>query len=208
MKLQDFFPLIYCINLDGRPDRWEKAQEEFKKVGIENVQRFSAIKENPPWLGCYSSHLEILTEAELLQKNVLIFEDDVEFINFDKFDMESALDEMNKYYWWDMLYFGGNILKPFYKASNYWARLRHCQSTHAYGVNWKFIPRLRDWIYSNTPAILDVIYANTIVPNRNCFITIPSMLAIQRTDYSDIEGRAMSYDLPLKRYNKFYKSQK
>jgi len=41
MKLEEFFPLIFCINMDSRPDRWEKTQKEFEKIGIKNVKRFS-----------------------------------------------------------------------------------------------------------------------------------------------------------------------
>ena len=37
----DYFDEIYCINLDHRKDRWQHAQEEFKKVGIlDRVQRY------------------------------------------------------------------------------------------------------------------------------------------------------------------------
>ena len=27
--------------MDSRPDRWEKTQKEFEKIGIKNVKRFS-----------------------------------------------------------------------------------------------------------------------------------------------------------------------
>jgi len=208
MKLEEFFPLIFCINMDSRPDRWEKTQKEFEKIGIKNVKRFSAIEYEPSWFGCYLSHMEILSEARRVKENVLIFEDDIEFVNFNNFDIEQALDEMNNFYWWDMLYLGGNILKPFYQVSKYWAKLTHCQSTHAYGVNHTFVPRLRDWFFSQKKkTILDVMYADGVIPYRNCYITIPSMVAIQRTDYSDIEKREMNYDIPIRRYEHFLRKK-
>lgn len=32
MNSFDYFDEIYCINLDERTDRWQHAQEEFKKL--------------------------------------------------------------------------------------------------------------------------------------------------------------------------------
>ena len=82
MNSFDYFDEIYCINLDSRPDRWQHAQLEFKKAGIEDrVQRFSAIKENDGRVGVIKSNLAIVKMAkEKNLKNVLVFEDDVEFI--------------------------------------------------------------------------------------------------------------------------------
>jgi GR25 family glycosyltransferase involved in LPS biosynthesis len=205
MELYDLFPLIYCINLDKRKDRWDDAQEEFEKVGIK-PKRFSAIENNNSAYGCYLSHVKILEEAEKKRQNVLIFEDDIEFINYDKDFISSALEEMYYFPWWDMLYLGGNILKPFYQVSNYWAKLNHCQSTHAYGINKHFVSRLLEWLKKKS-SILDVLYADNIVPFNNCYITVP-MMAIQRTDYSDIEKREMTYDLPLQRYEHFLQKRK
>lgn len=209
MEFKEFFPLMYCINLDNRKDRWELANAEFERAGI-HPQRFSAITHKYPPRGCYLSHLAILKEAEKQNKNVFIFEDDIEFIDIEKYFTKKALEDMENHYWWDMLYLGGNILKPFYKVSPYWAKLLHCQSTHAYGVNRYFVPKLINWLekYSqNEKNILDVVYAETVVPYVSAYISIP-MLAIQRTDYSDIEGREMTYDLPLKRYEHFLQERK
>ena len=40
-KLKDIGP-IYCINLDGQPERWEYMEEQFKYWEIENYHRISA----------------------------------------------------------------------------------------------------------------------------------------------------------------------
>jgi hypothetical protein len=101
-----------------------------------------------------------------------------------------------------MVYFGGNVLKPFYQITDHLAKLTHCQSTHAYAINKHFVGGLVDWLENNQTYIIDVLYAEKVVPYNNCFITIP-MLAIQRPDYSDIEKQNMTYDIPIQRYNKF-----
>jgi GR25 family glycosyltransferase involved in LPS biosynthesis len=206
MKLNEFFDSVYCINLDSRLDRWDTSLKEFEKIGF-IPERFSAIPHEQSWRGCYLSHLEILKQAREKKESVLIFEDDVEFINYDEEIITNTLKELDAFHWWDMFYLGGNILKPFYQITDHLGKLTHCQSTHAYAVNKFFLDRLIHWLESNQVYIIDVLYAEGVVPLRNCFISIP-MMAIQRADYSDIEKRKMTYDLPIERYNKFLVKRK
>lgn len=193
------FPLSYCVNLDKRKDRWEKSLLEFSKIKF-TPPRFSAIEHPIPAAGCRLSHLTILKEALDKNENVLIFEDDVKFINYGKSIINKALDELINLEW-DMIYFGGNILKPFYQIMPHLAKLSHCQSTHAYGVNKKFLTLLVPWLEKNNFTI-DVLYADGVIPFHRCYITVP-MVAIQRQDYSNIEKKVMSYDVPVSRYNHF-----
>lgn len=188
--------MSYCINLDKRKDRWEACDKEFYKLNF-YPERFSAIENSNPILGCYLSHLEILKRARDANKSVLIFEDDIEIINFEEKLIEKALDELYYMDWW-MLYLGANLMRPCYEVTDHLARLTHAQSTHAYGINKKYLPQIVDFIEHNN-TFIDVIYAEGIVPKVPCFITIP-MMAIQRTDYSDIERQEMNYDLPIQRY--------
>jgi len=211
MKLENMFGLSYCINLDSRKDRWEAVQGEFEKIHF-YPERFSAIQDEIPARGCYKSHLAILKEAQAKDTNVFIFEDDVEFVHphnsgsvyyGDIIDViEQSMEELAVFNWWDMFYLGGNILRHFYQVSPHLAKLSHCQSTHAYGVNKKFIPELVAFLESRQ-NILDVLYADSVIPFKNCFISIP-MVAIQRTDYSDIEKTKMSYDIPMERYKRLF----
>lgn len=201
MKLNEFFDKVYCINLDSRLDRWTVAQKEFEKIGF-IPERYSAIKHEQSWRGCYLSHLDILRKARDNNESVLIFEDDIEFINYSEELIRDILTELKLFHWWDMFYLGGNVLKPFYQITDHLGKLTHCQSTHAYGVNKNFVYRLVEWLENNQTYIIDVLYAEKVVPYNNCFITIP-MMAIQREDYSDIEKQNMSYNIPMQRYNKF-----
>ena len=201
MKISEMFELSFCINLDERTDRWEESKKEFEKIN-HLPERFSAIKHDNPSFGCFYSHLVILNRAVSENKNVLIFEDDVEFIQDDTLSIiESALEELSNMEW-DMLYLGGNILKPFYQVTDHLARLSHCQSTHAYAVNKNFLPTLEEYLRKNV-YIIDVMYAEGVIPYTNSYIVYP-MIAIQRSSYSDIEKREMTYDIPLERYNKFF----
>jgi len=196
MKLEELFPLQFCINLDSRPDRWQSATQEFKKLSI-CPNRFTAIpNKNNPALGCYLSHLEILKKARELRKNVLIFEDDIMLINDYPNIIESALDELANLEW-DMLYFGGNILKPFYQITDHLGKLTHCQSTHSYAINASFLDELVPYIEKQA-FYIDVLYSDTCYQANN-FITIP-MIMLQKPGFSDIEKNEVNYDYSIGRY--------
>lgn len=76
---------IFVINLEHRKDRLAEfyIQMEKTKIDLSKVERFNAFYKpfNDGALGCTMSHLEILKIAkERKYKNVLIFEDDFEFL--------------------------------------------------------------------------------------------------------------------------------
>jgi GR25 family glycosyltransferase involved in LPS biosynthesis len=201
MKLDQMFELGYLINLKERTDRWEKCDHEFYKINY-YLQRFEAIKHEIGRIGCFLSHLEILKQAQIENKNVLIMEDDVEFDEDCRQVLEQSLDELYDLDF-DMAYFGGNILRPFFQVTKHWARLSHCQSTHCYSVNKKFLPTIINFLENNsaqkTGLAIDQLYADYLVPNCKAYIIFP-MIARQRSDFSSIENKEMTYDLPARRY--------
>ena len=73
---------IFFINLDKRTDRREEIENELKKMEL-TAERYSAISTPESGIvGCGYSHLNVLKMArEQNVKNVLILEDDFEFIN-------------------------------------------------------------------------------------------------------------------------------
>jgi GR25 family glycosyltransferase involved in LPS biosynthesis len=197
VKLDDFFELGYCINLDKRLDRWEVCDQEFYKLNY-YPERFSAIEHQNPATGCRLSHLAILKQALKENKNVLVMEDDIQIINFEDHLVEKVLDEL----WgldWAMIYFGANLMRPCFQVSDHLARLTHAQSTHFYGISKRYLPQIIN-VIENNDYFIDCLYADVIVPQLPCYISIP-MVAVQRSDFSDIEKMNMNYDVPLARYN-------
>ncbi len=196
MQLSELFPLVCCTNMDYRPDRWAYAQQELSKLGLIPTRIPGVIYTNTSstvlngQIGCGLAHLNGLKLAKEENTNVLMFEDDVKFINDYPNIIQGALAELPDC--WDMLYLGGNICRSIFQISSHLGKLTHAQSTHAYGVNKDFI----DIILNTEDRILqrpiDLIYADELIPGNNCFILIP-MVAIQRTDHSDIEGRKVDY---------------
>lgn len=53
----------YCINLDGRPDRWMQTKIESDKLWAEAI-RFKAIKHERGHTGCKQSHLALLRQVK------------------------------------------------------------------------------------------------------------------------------------------------
>lgn len=194
--LQKLFPISYYVNLDARTDRKDAVEKEFTKINYKS-QRHSARTDVTTTI----SHLEILKMALEVNENVLIFEDDAEFIDENLVYLDPILKDLSKVEW-DMFYIGGNLLRPAYQVSKHLARLSHCYSAHAYGVNKHFVPVLADIVEHNPKQIIDVIYGDYIVPNFRCYISIP-MLCIQAESYSDILKKNIDYSVPMKRYEHF-----
>lgn len=195
MDISDFD--IYCINLDERQDRWQESQREFSQLPFPKVQRVPAIKHSTPAFGCGLSHFQTLQRSLGRDKHVMIFEDDVRFINNFK-ELPEYLDGLDSLYFWDMLYLGANITTPLRKVSDRFARVYHAQSTHAYCVHKDFIATILKYKHL-VGKPMDLIYAEDIIPDNCCFITIP-MLAIQRPSFSNIEQRVVDYSWMENRY--------
>jgi len=185
----DYFDKIYCINLDSRPDRWELAKEEFQKACIlDRVERFSAVAmpENPA-RGNHLSHAQCIRKAkEAGAKNVLIFEDDIEWLD-NPLELKRVIPELKE---WDLLYLGVNTERVCYQESYHLARLTFAYSTHAYAINNTLFDTLIE--LNEDPKTLhnDVRMSDEIVPKYKCYATIP-LLAGQRKSFSNVMNTVM-----------------
>jgi GR25 family glycosyltransferase involved in LPS biosynthesis len=200
-KFQELFPLIFLINLDKRTDRLEKSLQELSKIKLTEVIRMPGqIYDKTPYpfingsIGCMLSHRLCLEEALRQKKNVFIFEDDIQFIGHHNLYeiIEETCEELEKIKF-DVFYLGANLLRPAHQISNRLAKLTSAKSTVAYATSYNFIEKLLSYFPTdefNEP--IDATYDNNVVPNNNCYISIP-MCVVQRNDYSDIEGQNVKY---------------
>lgn len=156
------FRHVVCINLDRRPQRWERFLEAIPSLGwYMNMVRYPAVDSRlakpPPWFsdacphpgawGCLRTHLRIWEDA-LTQgwDNVLVFEDDAIFCDdfaakFSEF-MDAVPDD------WDQIYLGGQHLyaldkngdtrhgfsSPPQAVNEYVLRCQNVNRTHAYAM--------------------------------------------------------------------------
>jgi hypothetical protein len=154
MKIDKFFQKAYYINLDRRSDRKSHFEKEISKVGLENFfERFSAhdgINE-PDHMKrhyyCGSSYMQLFKKIiDEGHDRVLIFEDDIMFYNDGPRTaieiIESALEDIQKFPDWDMLYFGGHPIGIMHKVSDNLSVPEKILAMHATGYTRKGIEKI------------------------------------------------------------------
>jgi glycosyl transferase, family 25 len=194
--LSTLFTKTVCINLDRRPERWERMQKELTRHGIQAVERFPAIDgdlvEKPAhWThtagayGCLLSHVAVASEArDSGAQSVLIFEDDAvldpEFKEkFSRFFKEVPDD-------WDMLHFGALHKDEPVKISQHVGRITKANSTFAYALKRTVFD---EFIALNARAehVLDM-NSYLLQERFNCYCFMPN-LAWVVAEYSDVQNR-------------------
>jgi hypothetical protein len=173
-----FFDVIYCINLDSRPDRWQASLKEFAAIGIaDRVERLSAIRHADGAEGCRLSHIECVKRgAAAGAETVLIFEDDVTFPGFSSERLARSLDRLGTVPDWELFYLGGLIqTEPRERYEHLLAA--PVVQTHAYAIHRRGF----DAVVQRSTAPFDLWCAGTL----KSYFAYP-ILAWQRDGDSDI----------------------
>jgi GR25 family glycosyltransferase involved in LPS biosynthesis len=176
-----------CINLDSRPDRWEMAQQQFDDIGWE-VDRFPAIDLKPGWVGCAESHLRLIKLAYDDKEDILILEDDVQFLVDPVGTLEQIMGQLPED--WDMLYLGASPKEPQERYSDNLFRLKNAHVTHA--ILWHYRPKgAMEYVLNRQHKIekIDDFFVEKVQPKFNCYVTFP-MLATQWDNQSNIANRS------------------
>jgi GR25 family glycosyltransferase involved in LPS biosynthesis len=202
MKLDDCFDKEVCINLKRRADRWGECQEEFKKHGIERVERHAAVDGRnvamdgvhvmPGEIALTITHIQILNEAlDNDLRSVLVLEDDVEFAPDFQEKFEVAWSEVPND--WEIVYFGGNHQSPPIPFKEHVSICNRTFAMHAVAIRQPAFEKMLDLLYlhSNTFPV-DVIYGENLHKMKSFVFTPP--LAWQRPGYSDINQAFKDYD--------------
>jgi hypothetical protein len=141
----DFVDKFIYINLDHRQDRRDIMSKFFEEgqIPLEKVVRFPAIKRSHGALGCLESHTEVLKLAKKEGwKNILILEDDMEWIQFK--EGYSRLVEFTKLPDWDVI-----LLVGWYYEYKF-PRIYFSNNSGAYLVNQAY----RDTLLKNREVSL------------------------------------------------------
>jgi len=203
--LNKYFDKVYCVNLNRRPDRWEKVQLEFKKFGFEGVERYeaidgkefdwSAVKHNPSLLvgelGLVETHINLIKDAiKNDYKSILIFEDDVYFTN-DVNKLDEYMEALPKD--WDMIYLGGNHTygPPPIKITDKIIKLSKTYTTHCIVIKNTLFETILALTEGRDKQI-DVYYAH-LQNIYNVYGFTPNM-GLQTIDFSDIQNRQVNYN--------------
>jgi glycosyl transferase, family 25 len=191
----EFFPHRVCINLDRRPERWERMQARFAAAGVGAVERVSAVDGGSrgvptSWpyssgaYGCLQSHLAVVREARAREReSILIMEDDVVFADgfHEKFqDRVRSLPAD-----WDMLFFGCLHYEPPEPAAPGLGRLRISFSTFMYAVRRTVYDA---FIFLNQRERYPVDRNNLFLQKRfRCYCFMPHLAWVDES-YSDAQG--------------------
>jgi hypothetical protein len=191
---------IYCVNLDRRPDRWEKMTKQFYEHDIE-VHRFSATDgsklEGVPsyWssvLGFNTSQIRVLELAvKEGHETVMVLEDDAQLHPNFKTAVELGMRELPDD--WRMCYLGGSNMQKPLKVSDHIAICKETLATTGYIVRVNFakqilLPSMLDQYQHKE---VDAIFRD-IQKSIDVHIFDPRIV-YQYEDFSDIQQKVVNY---------------
>lgn len=208
---------IFYINLEHRKDRYYHITKQFELLGV-SAERFNAVKTKCGAIGCTISHIKCLEMAkERDYDQVFICEDDISFLDIDKFKQSLTSFYNDTSIEWDFLFVSGNNAPPFNKVNDYCVRTTNCRCGTGYIVKKhyydKLIKNMREGLShlmrepNNKPMYALDMYWNSLQRNDKWYLLIP-LTVIQAPCYSDIEERNVNYsalmldlDKPWIQYN-------
>ena len=169
----------FCINLDRRPERWAVTKQHLEEQGLKDVIRFSGIDNS--WMGCRDSFLSIF-EKYRKEDGLMIFEDDVLFINNKGFMIE-AIEQMPENA--SVLYFGCSPRQPQEKYSKNLFRIKNAVCLHAFLITNEH--GCIDYILEHRAEIqkIDDFFATVVQEKFNCFCVYPMVATQRETGTSD-----------------------
>lgn len=157
-SLYDWFDRVVVINLDRRPDRWERLQRHLSEVGWpfrwpERVRAVDGRLVKPPqWWGagagawgCHQSHVRVLEQAMMDGvRALLVLEDDLCLRSDFRVFVDRFLNAIPSD--WDQLYLGGQHLfkakHPPQCVNEEILLAYNVNRTHGYAVSDRFMPAL------------------------------------------------------------------
>lgn len=204
---------IFYINLDTRPDRKQHIENEFKKMGFLNFERFKAIQLDNGALGCSMSHLKCIENAKKYNyEYIMICEDDIQF-NMPQLFLTQVNTFLNSNTDWDVILIAGNNMLPYKPINNTCIQVYNCQTTTGYIVKQEYYDTLinnyKEGIKklmkepTNSNYKIDKYWFN-LQQQDNWFLIIP-LSVVQKEDYSDIEKKVTNFQNYMLNYNKCYK---
>jgi glycosyl transferase, family 25 len=193
----------FYINLESRPDRREHVERQLSLVGINNAERFNAIRLANGAIGCSMSHLKCLEIAlENDWENVLIVEDDILFSKPNKFVAQFNKFLNRHHTKFDVVLIGGNNIPPYKRIDDSCVQVSKCQTTTGYLVQRSYYKQMIANIREGIGKLMrepEKRYLYAIdkywfkLQAKDKWFLITPLTVTQREDYSDIEQRQTNY---------------
>lgn len=188
----DHIHKVVYINLAKRQDRRTEIEVELAKASLD-AERFEAIPRKPGIVGCGLSHLAVLKQArDNNYPNVLIFEDDFQFIVEPDVFHDTVQTFFSTIKEWDVLMFSYSLEKsqPYNET---FGKVLAATTASAYLVHQRFYDTLIRTLETALPLLESTgqhwHYANdqcwkSLQPQAQWFYTL-QRIGIQRGSYSD-----------------------
>jgi GR25 family glycosyltransferase involved in LPS biosynthesis len=183
---------IYCINLFDRKEKMAAFEINHKNIlPIVRIEAVDCRPHNGP-LGCFKSHLKVLTDYDHGKEHVLIMEDDAYPCDDFKERMECFYKELPNDWQIFML---GYWPMPGYKMNKVTDHIHKATdrvlATHCYLVNNNFIETLIGVYDKVLLKNLDRMF-NILQDRYNVYTAMPS-LSYQDGNYSDTSSTVTDY---------------
>jgi glycosyl transferase family 25 len=216
---------IVYINLDNRIDRNVQILNEFKRLHIPSNKfvRLSAVRNQNGAIGCTLSHIKVIQMAiENKWKNVMVLEDDFNFIDDEKYINDSINYLYNDFKKvdndWQIVSLSRGARQNMNSIDDkYLYKAIAVSTTAGYIVNSNFyeilLKNYREGLMklmketNKEHFTLDAYWIN-LQPTSKWYVFNPS-LGYQRESYSDIEGKTVEYlryDKTIQFKEKYYLS--
>lgn len=184
----DRFDAIFLVNLPRRLDRFVQARQELTKFSIP-FTRIWGMTADDGRKGLYDTLINLFHYCIAQNfKQILVFEDDITFIENPHFVMEAAVQELPADF--DMLYLGCNIVYPITQLySPHLVRVTRGLSTHAVAYSRACLEKI---VALPEYLPIDLLYANRIQPTGKSYCCYP-LVASQRPGYSDIMKHSIDW---------------
>jgi len=192
---------IMYINLDHRTDRKKETESELDKFNLK-YERFSAINHANGAIGCSKSHLAIIKHAkEKGYKNILVLEDDFEFIiNKDQYYNEINKLSQAKFDVCLIAYSTPNLYDspyPFlYKITDAQTTAGYIVQSHYYDTliaEWEYAMELFEKTNDDTKYTCDQSWKT--LQRRDNWYCFKTRIGKQRKSYSDIQKGIVDYNV-------------
>jgi hypothetical protein len=179
----DFFPLIMCINLRERTDRFEEAKREFARVGIRRVVFFQSERQADRDKAIIDAHMACLRYA--VERNVpyvLVFEDDALFLPDYQTHLPQAIEFLRSRSDWNLFHFGGFIFRKVERVTPHILR-GALLNVHAVVVRTEFAKKILAKRPYCSGMSVDLFYS--ALNGNSSFVYIDPLICIQRPSASD-----------------------
>ena len=144
-KYWEYFDKIYCISLDEREDRQAEAKIQFDKIGLLDKVEFVIVKKHPHDCeqGIFESHMICIKKGICAgAKNIVIFEDDIQFERFSPTSLKNCIDFLSTHLHWHFLFFGCLVSGSKRTANKSVLKVKYRSLSHAYVLNRNFAESL------------------------------------------------------------------